>query len=98
MTRPASLLPRLTDRDQLVEMTRGALRDGSAGLSDLSRTITMLLSEDAWQERYVRRLGRMQTFGRFEDFVAMHPLKGWAPTWSPLTNCAAISPGVPFPT
>ncbi len=62
--------------DSVVDALRSALREGQAGLGDVPGLLKQVLRDGMWRKRVVVKMGSVQTFERFEDFVRTPPLEG----------------------
>jgi len=63
-------------REQVIEGLAQDLNSGRHGLEGVPTAIKLVLRDDMWKERIIRRTGEIVTFGRFEAFVSALPHKG----------------------
>ncbi len=66
--------------DSVVDALRSALREGQAGLGDVPGLLKQVLRDGMWRKRVVVKMGSVQRFERFEDFVRTPPLEGLGAT------------------
>jgi hypothetical protein len=63
-------------KGNLVDDLLDALQDAKYGLAGVPAAIKAVIAQQAWKERLIPKLNKVQRFERFEDFVTTPPLEG----------------------
>lgn len=66
----------LLQNDRVVSALHREIQEGLTGLSGTPKHLTMLIEQNMWQKRLLKRMGEIVTFDSFEEFVTTLPLEG----------------------